>query len=85
MAEHSPWYTPFARVGRIVAMFVADTGGAAIILLGIRGIQWLLSATGEPKLFGWIPLEYLFHAMDLAVLLGLVVIVVFDVLEEVKR
>ena len=57
---------------------------AAIILMVIRGVEYLMHALwagNEPLLFDQFPLRYLFHAMDIGVI---VLFIVFGLIEAAR-
>jgi hypothetical protein len=73
-----PWYGPFFQALRAGAYFAAHVLIAAALIGAIYVIQWLLVQIGDPKLFDWIPIRYIFDAMDFGIL---VAFVVFGVVE----
>jgi hypothetical protein len=54
----------FWRAFRAAAFIVVHVGLALLIIAGIYIIQLGLLWLGDPKLFDWVPLRYVFDAMD---------------------
>jgi hypothetical protein len=76
-----PWYAPLIKALRAAAFFVAHTF-LAILIIGLvsllkAALQWL----GDPKLFDWMPLSYVFDMMDAT---ALIVFICFGTLEAVR-
>ena len=72
MGKH--WYSAFETALRW-GSFIAAHALVAMLLLGVVAlIQWLVLKLGEPKLFGIIPLGYIFDSMDLAILIAFIVL-----------
>jgi hypothetical protein len=68
------WYSAFQKALRW-GSFIAAHALVAMLLLGaVALIQWLVLQLGEPKLFGIIPLGYVFDSMDLGILIAFIVI-----------
>ena len=62
------WKASFEKAMRWGA-FLAAHALITIVLIGIIWvIQTLLIAEGDPKLFDWMPIRYIFDLMDLAIL-----------------
>lgn len=66
--EVVPWYAPFIKAANAGAYLVAHVFVALILIGAIFVIQLLLQAIGDPKLFDWLPLRYIFDGMDLGIL-----------------
>jgi hypothetical protein len=54
---------------------------AAVLIGAIYAIQLLLRYAGDPKLFDWIPVRYIFDAMDAGIL---VAFTAFGTLEAIR-
>ena len=77
----APWYSHFQLALRW-GSYVAAHGLVTIVLLAvIVGIQWIVIAIGDPKLFDWIPLRYLFDVMSLGIMFCFLV---FGTLEAIR-
>jgi hypothetical protein len=81
MSGPTPWHAPLIRAFRAATFFAAHAC-LAVIIIGLvtlvkAAVQWM----GDPKLFDWIPLSYIFDAMDVATLC---VFLVFAVIEAVR-
>jgi hypothetical protein len=63
-----PWYRPFLRALSYGSYVLAHVGVALLLISGIRAIQWLVISTGDPKLFDFLPLRWVFDVMDLGIL-----------------
>lgn len=64
------WKTPIRDAGQTAIHIVCHLALAALILVGIWALERLTSLlwSETPLLFGTLPLKYVFHGMDLAVL-----------------
>jgi hypothetical protein len=62
------WYAPLVKAGRAGVYFFAHVLLASALIGVIYLIQLLLVTIGDPKLFDWIPLRYIFDAMDIGIL-----------------
>ena len=56
--------------GAYVAGHTFVTG---VIIIAVWGVQTLLAWAGDPKLFDWIPLRYIFDVVDLAIVVAFIV------------
>lgn len=77
----APWYRPFKNAFRSGCYLLAHAL-VAIMLIGLIAIvKWILVEAGDPKLFDFCPLRYIFDAVDVAVLC---VFLVFGIREAIK-
>ena len=76
-----PWYAPFIRALRAGIYLATHVLVAAILIGAIYVVQWLLGYAGDPKLFDWIPIRYIFDAMDAGIL---ITFIVFGTIEAVR-
>ena len=60
----------FSRAFRAACFLLVHVISALLLVAAITAIQRLLIGAGDPKLYGWIPLRYVFDTMDLGVLLA---------------
>jgi hypothetical protein len=81
MPNPPKWYAPLIKAVRAAAFFVAHALLATLVIGLISAVRWVLRYLGEPMLFGWIPLGYIFDAMDAATLL---VFIPFAIIEAVR-
>jgi hypothetical protein len=75
---------PVLRAWRAAVVLLCHTGLAALVVICIKALEWLLHllwGTGEALLFDRFPLRYLFDAMDGGVIL---VFVWFGIVEAVR-
>ncbi len=63
-----PWYQPFVKAGQAGTYLIVHTLVAGLIVALITLLQWFVQTIGDPKLFGVVPVEWFFHAMDAGVL-----------------
>jgi hypothetical protein len=63
-----PWYAPLVSALRAAIFLAAHVLLAATLIGAIWVIQWLLADAGDPKLFDWIPIRYMFDVMDAGIL-----------------
>ena len=72
------WYAPFIKALRAGAYVAAHLLVAAALIGAIYAIQLLLRYIGDPKLFDWIPIRYIFDAMDAGILVAFIVFGIVD-------
>lgn len=58
---------------RAAAFLALHTALALVLICAITGVHIFLHWVGEPKLFDWIPLRYLFDVLDLGVIVFFIV------------
>lgn len=75
------WQNSFGKALKWGSYLAAHTFVTAILVGAIWLIQSLLVAQGDPKLFDWIPLRYIFDAMDLGILAAFLI---FGTLEAIS-
>lgn len=75
MADDEKWWAPLRRAFRAGIAFIGHLAVSLVLVGCIRAlelaIRWLWGGE-EPLLFERVPLQYLFHALDLAVILILI-------------
>jgi hypothetical protein len=76
-----PWYAPLTKALRAAAFFIAHAFLAVLIIGLVAVVKLALNWMGDPKLFGWIPLGYVFDAMDAT---ALAVFIPFGALEAIR-
>lgn len=67
-----PWWEPFASLWRRVVFFVAHGFELLAFVAVVQGVEWglhLISHGHEPIFFERLPLHYLTHGADVALLL----------------
>ena len=62
------WYAPLITALKAAIFLAAHLLLAAGLIGAVWAIQWLLAEAGDPKLFDWIPLRYMFDVMDAGIL-----------------
>ena len=65
---------PFVRCARAAAEWSAHTLLALVIIACNSGLEWALkwlNRTDDPKFFDLLPMSWIFHAADVAVLVAL--------------
>lgn len=65
----TPWYYPFKKAFRIACFLVAHLLVASVMIGIVQVIERLLLTEGDPRLFDLMPLRYIFHGMDVVILL----------------
>ncbi len=81
MSNLLPWHAPLTKALRAAAFFVAHTFLAILIIGLVALVKVALHWLGDPKLFEWIPLSYVFDVMDAT---ALAVFIPFGVVEAVR-
>lgn len=66
-------YEVFERGLRAAAYFTVHIAIALLIIEGIYLIKLALAWMGDPRLFNFVPISYIFDAMDIFVLLVFIV------------
>jgi len=64
-----PWYAPLIKLLRAAIYIAAPTAVALLLITAIEIVAGWLHRTGDPKLWDWVPVRYLFDTMDLAILI----------------
>jgi hypothetical protein len=88
MPDRERLSTALKRPLRAAVVFIGHAALAAVVLAGIRLIEWLfplLWGSQERKLFGWIPVQWPFDAADLGVLAVLAVSGTYEMYKKLKR
>ena len=85
MSQAVPWHRPFKNAWRLSCCFVAHALSAGVLVGAIRLLSWLLSMGGEPRLYGVVPLEYLFDTMEICIVIVFVAHSVRETVEVVRR
>ena len=67
-----PWYAPLIKLLRAVIYIAAPTAVALLLITAIEIVAGWLHRTGDPKLWDWVPVRYLFDTMDLAILIAFI-------------
>ena len=67
-----PWYAPLIKLLRAVIYIAAPTAVALLLITAIEIVAGWLHRTGDPKLWEWVPVLYLFDTMDLAILIAFI-------------
>jgi hypothetical protein len=68
------WYRSAKKAVRWGVFILCHAVVASLLIGAVQFIQWVVVLTGDHKLFGVIPLRYVFDGMDLAILLAFVVL-----------
>jgi len=76
-----PWYAPFIKAVRAGTYLAAHVIVASVPIGAIYVVQRLLTYIGDPKLFDWVPIRYIFDAMDAGIL---VAFIVFGTIEAIR-
>jgi len=76
-----PWHAPLTKALRAAAFFIAHTLLAVLIIALVAVVKAALHWLGDPKLFGYIPLSYVFDAMDAT---ALAVFIPFGTIEAIR-
>jgi len=61
---------PFAKAARAGAYLAAHVLVACLIIGAISLIKLLIVEIGDPLLFDWVPIRYVFDAMDAGILIS---------------
>ena len=75
------WSAPFIRAARAGAFIASHALIAVVLIVAISAVKGAIGWFGDTKLFGVLPLGYLFDAMDAAILL---VFMVFGLIEAIR-
>ena len=67
-----PWYAPLIKLFRAAIYIAAPTAVALLLITAIEIVAGWLHRTGDPKLWEWVPVRYLFDTMDLAILIAFI-------------
>ncbi len=81
--NNHPWYKPFIQFLKALIELLAHVAILIAILGGIRLIEYMITVYWGPTehlFFGRIPLSYIFHGADLALILGFVTYGVYAVM-----
>ncbi|MBV1705540.1 MAG: hypothetical protein KGI57_08810 [Hyphomicrobiales bacterium] len=78
----APWYRPFQRAFRATCYLVAHTLVALVIIAIVEVIRHAINAFGDPRLLDFLPLSYIFDAVDIAQLL---VFLIFGTREAIRE
>ena len=81
MPNPLPWHAPLTKALRAATFFFGHACLAIVIIVLISLVRAALNWLGEPKLFDWIPLSYVFGAMDAT---ALAVFITFGVVEAIR-
>lgn len=65
-----PWFTPVANARNAAVHIVCHTFVASCLIAAMRWFEYLFDWIGELKLFGVVPLRYIFDASDALILLA---------------
>ena len=76
-----PWYAPLVRLARAAVYIAAHTAVALLLITAIETVSAWLRHAGDPKLWDWIPVRYLFDTMDLAIL---IVFICYGTIEAIR-
>jgi hypothetical protein len=76
-----PWYAPIVKAIRAGTFFVAHAFLAILFMVLVAGVKQVLHWLDDPKLFDWVPLSYIFDAMDA---MALVVFLLFGTIEAIR-
>lgn len=81
MPKQLPWHAPLTKALRAAAFFVAHAFLAILILGLVAIVKEALHWLGDPKLFDWVPLSYVFDVMDAT---ALIVFIPFGIIEAIR-
>jgi hypothetical protein len=81
MSDQPPWYGPVIKALRAAVFFIAHACLAVVIIGLVAVVKAVVSWLGDPKLFGLVPLSWVFDAMDAT---ALVVFIPFGVIEAIR-
>jgi hypothetical protein len=81
LSARLPWYAPLGKAIRAATFFVAHAALAILIIGLVSLVKIVLRWLGDPKLFDWVPLSYVFDVMDA---LALLVFIPFGASEAIK-
>ena len=76
-----PWYHPLVKAVRAGAFLLAHALIAVVLIGLLTLVSKVVEYTGDHRLFGRVPISFIFDVMDCAILL---VFVVFGVIEAVE-
>jgi hypothetical protein len=77
----TPWYYPFKKAFRSGCYLVAHALVAFLIIGLSEAIKRALLWDGDPKLFDFVPLRYIFDAVDIGIL---AVFLIFGTIEAIR-
>lgn len=75
------WSYPFKKAFKAACYLVAHFLVATLIIAMMAGVQHVLALDGDPKLFDFCPVRYIFDGVDIAIL---AVFVVFGTKEAIE-
>jgi hypothetical protein len=78
----APWYRPFKKAFRSFCYLLAHTLVAVTIIAVIEAIRAVIEWFGNPKLFDFLPLRYIFDAVDVSIL---TVFLIFGTAEAIRE
>jgi len=67
-SDSVPWHSPLAKAFKAGLYLACHAFIAAMTIVGVSMIHALLDLVGNPKLFGALPVSYIFDVMDVAIL-----------------